>query len=53
MDTASPDAAPPPGHKWRELGKRLLLLFASFCFSFLALEIYVRATWQSQWHIRN
>jgi hypothetical protein len=37
--------------KARELGKKLLLLAASFAFSFLVLEIYVRATWESQWHI--
>jgi GDSL-like Lipase/Acylhydrolase family len=37
--------------KWRELGKKLLVLGASLAFSFLVLEIYVRATWQSQWHI--
>jgi hypothetical protein len=35
----------------RDLGKRLILLAASFAFSFLVLEIYVRATWTSQWHI--
>jgi hypothetical protein len=51
MDNAAPDAAVPPGNKWRELGKKLLLLACSFAFCFLVLEIYVRATWQSQWHI--
>ena len=37
--------------KARELGPKLLLLVASFAFSFLVLEIYVRLTWDSQWHI--
>ncbi len=41
----------PPARRWRELGKKLLLLGASLAFCFLALEIYVRATWESQWHI--
>jgi hypothetical protein len=44
-------AASPPGQKWRELSKKLLLLASSFAFCLLILEIYVRATWQSQWHI--
>ncbi len=35
----------------RDLGKKLLLLFCSLAFSLLVLEIYVRATWQSHWHI--
>jgi hypothetical protein len=48
MDTAPSGSA---GAKWRELGKKLLLLAASFAFCFVVLEIYVRATWQSQWHI--
>jgi hypothetical protein len=39
-----------PG-RLRELGKKLALLAASLLFSLLVLEIYVRATWQSQWHI--
>jgi hypothetical protein len=47
MDTA----AAPPGQKWRELGKKLLLLTCSLAFCLLVLEVYVRATWQSQWHI--
>src|ERR1700722_2982036 len=51
MENAAPEAAAPPANKWRELGKKLLLLTASFLFSFGALETYVRATWQSQWHI--
>jgi hypothetical protein len=38
--------------KWaKELGKKLLLLASSFAFCCLVLEIYVRATWQPEWHI--
>ncbi|HEX2658900.1 MAG TPA: SGNH/GDSL hydrolase family protein [Polyangia bacterium] len=33
------------------LGKKLVLLAATLLFCFLGLELYVRATWQSQWHI--
>jgi hypothetical protein len=44
-------ATVPHGRKWRELGMKLVLVSCSLAFCFLVLEIYVRATWQSQWHI--
>jgi hypothetical protein len=40
-----------PTNKWRELAKKVLALGISLLFSFLVLEIYVRLTYQSQWHI--
>lgn len=47
MDTA----AAPLAARAKETAKKLLLLGCSLAFCFLVLEIYVRATWQSQWHI--
>jgi hypothetical protein len=41
----------PLGQKLRDLVKKLAVLGISLVFCFLVLEIYVRATWQSQWHI--
>jgi hypothetical protein len=51
MSKSTPPTGPASGSRWRELGKKLLALGISLLFSFLVLEIYVRATWQSQWHI--
>lgn len=44
------DEAPPP-NKWRETLKKVIALGISLFFSFLVLEVYVRATFKSQWHI--
>lgn len=51
MSTPTEPAAAPAPSRLRELGKKLAALSISLLFSFLVLEIYVRATWQSQWHI--
>ncbi len=37
--------------RWKETGKKLLLLGCSLALCFLVLEIYVRATWHSEWQI--
>lgn len=42
---------PPFAGRARELGKKLGALAVSLLVSFLALEAYVRLTFQSQWHI--
>lgn len=44
------DDAPAP-NRWRETLKKVIALGISLLFSFLVLEVYVRATFKSQWHI--
>jgi hypothetical protein len=45
------EEASAPAGGGKGIGKKLLLLVGTLVVCFLGLELYVRATWQSQWHI--
>lgn len=47
----TPPPRPPLVSKLRDLAKKIGVLAVSLLFCLIVLEIYVRATWQSHWHI--